>query len=56
MVIGTQKGPTLVQVYTGSTLSGGPVALLLFLGRLGVTVVPLGETESGSAGTQPDKG
>jgi hypothetical protein len=54
--IGEQNGPTWVQGHTGSTFAGRPVALLLLLMRLVVTVPPPGETESGSAGTQPDKG
>lgn len=56
VVIGEQSGPTWVQGYTGSTFAGWPATLLLSLERLAVTVPPPGETESGSAGTQPDKG
>src|SRR4051812_4635756 len=56
--IGEQKGPTWVQGYTwrskASLARSGPLLLCLPGGP--VTVGPPGETESGSAGTQPDKG
>jgi hypothetical protein len=54
--IGDQNGPTSVKGSIGSTFAGRPVPLLLFLGRLVASVRPPGETESGSAATQPDKG
>ena len=56
--IGKQKGPTWVQMYTARSQSVGHrcVRLLLFLDRGLAIVCPPGETESGSAGTQPDKG
>ena len=56
--LGTENGPTWVQSYTARGQSIGhrcaPLLLLLFCCL--ATVCPPGETESGSAGTQPDKG
>jgi Domain of unknown function (DUF4118) len=65
LVIGEQSGPTSASKtdppgFRGTPVwacsRGRPVTLLLLLGRLVATVPPPGETESGSAGTQPDKG
>ena len=52
--IGMQNGPTWVQKFT--CLGWSLWTLPLFLDGLRVTFPPPGETESGSAGTQPDKG
>jgi hypothetical protein len=65
MVIGAQNGPTSASKTDPPGFRGTPVGTglrdpspglhLCLLGLL-VTVRPPGETESGSAGTQPDKG
>ncbi len=62
MVIGAQKGTHIgaKRAHHGSEVQRksfvGHCTLLLFRDGPSVTVPPPGETESGSAGTQPDKG